>query len=133
MILDLLSELSNEQAGAVFDVGDNVSTNIIDTEVDASNIGEGSPLYLDVSIGATAVDSAGDAATMAVQLQESADNSTWTDLLTSVVFAQAAMTAGAKLLRVAIPDNAKRYLRVNYLVAVADFTAGTVNAHIGIG
>ena len=129
-ILDIKQELSDNQDGSSFTVGTNASTNVIDTELVQSNIGAGSPLRLNVTVGSEAV--AGTSSTVQAILEESADNSTYTTLMAGVAIAEASLTVGAVLFKGVVPDNNKRYLRVNYVVGTANLSAGFFNADIGI-
>ena len=132
MIIDVLSELSDNQDASSFTAaGPNASTNVIDTQKADRNLGEGTQLILYASVGDTAI--AGTSSTLAVILEDSPDNSTWTTRLQSEPIAEASLVAGAEIFRGAIPEKTQRYLRINWDVGAADLTAGKVNAHIGIG
>ena len=129
-IVDLKQELSDQQDGGSFTTGVNASTNVIDTELVDSNIGAGSPLRVNVTVGSEAV--VGTTSLVQAVLEESADNSTYTTLLAGVAIAEATLVAGAVMLRAVVPDNNKRYLRISYTVTVNDLSAGFFNADIGI-
>ena len=101
------------------------STDVIDTKQVRSNLGM-SELELVVTLAETAT--AAGAATVAVTLQDSADNSAWRDIA-SKTLAIADMKAGASHV-LGIPNQTQRYLRVNYTVATGPLTAGKFNAAI---
>ena len=101
------------------------STDVIDTKQVRSNLGM-SELELVVTLAETAI--AAGAATVAVTLQDSADNSAWRDIA-SKVLPLADMKAGASHV-LGIPSQTQRYLRVNYTVATGPLTAGKFNAAI---
>jgi len=129
-ILDLRQELSDQQDGGSFTTGVNASTNVIDTELANSNIGAGSPLRVNVTVGDEAV--AGTSSTVQAVLEHSTDNSTYVTLLAGVAIAEATLVVGAVMLRAVVPDNTFRYLRISYTVGTADLSAGHFNADIGI-
>ena len=101
------------------------STDVIDTKQLRPNLGM-SELELVVTLAETAT--AAGAATVAVTLQDSADNSAWRDIA-SKVLPLADMKAGASHV-LGIPSQTQRYLRVNYTVATGPLTAGKFNAAI---
>lgn len=87
--------------------------------------GSGEPLYLEVSI-ATTMTGAG---TLAIALQDSADNSSFADVLSLPPIAVASLTAG-KTYYIPLPAGLRRYVRANYTIASGPFTNGTLNAQI---
>lgn len=97
-----------------------------------NQVGEGEPLILNVSVNTTVT--SGGAATVEAKLQESDDNSTWSDVgITSGAIGKASLTAGAQMLKAAIPlGSRKRYLRVAYVVGTAGLTAGAFDAYLTI-
>ena len=101
------------------------STDVIDTKQIRSNLGL-SDLELVVTLAETAT--AAGAATVAVTLQDSADNAVWRDIA-SKTLAIADMKVGASHV-LGIPHQTQRYLRVNYAVATGPLTAGKFNAAI---
>ena len=98
---------------------------VIDTKQLRPNLGM-SELYLVVTLAETAT--AAGAATVAVTLQDSADNSAWRDIA-SKTLTIADMKVGASHV-LGIPHQTQRYLRVNYDVATGPLTAGKFNAAI---
>lgn len=103
-----------------------VSTKSIDTATALRNIGSGNQVEVLVSVG-TAFTAAG-AATMTVALQDSADNTTFADVLVSPAIAVASLTAGFEALRVRVPATTRRYIALNYTVATGPMTAGALTA-----
>lgn len=122
-ILD--NELTFSNAQAVTATA--VSTNVVDLGVDR-DIGIGEPVYLAVQVGAAFAG----LTSLTVELQTSADNSTWSTLYNSGAIPLADLTAGAQPVRVVVPSRTERYLRVNYTVAGTG-TAGTVTASLLLG
>jgi len=106
------------------------STNVIDTQVANSNLGEGKPLKLYCKVN-TAFTSGG-AATLVVSLQSSADDSTYVVEAQSREFALADLVAGLDLLSIDIPRKHRRYLKMVYTIGTAVMTAGAIDAWIGI-
>lgn len=134
MIMDKNLQFSSAQA---FTTGDNASDYTLDMGV-AEDLGigaeEGEPLTVLVQVD-TAFTSAG-ASTLQIKLQGSILNTgTWFDIAWSplLTLAQCAV-AGAQLFRLPLPPinpdgpGKPRYLRLQYSVATADFTAGKVTA-----
>ena len=106
------------------------STDVIDAGATKSasigrDIGSGEPLYLEVSV-ATTMTGAG---TMTIALQDSADNSSFADVLALPAIAVAALTAG-KTYYLPLPAGMRRYIRANYTITSGPFTGGTLNAQI---
>lgn len=106
------------------------STDVIDAGATKSasigrDIGSGEPLYLEVSV-ATTMTGAG---TLTIALQDSADNSTFADVLALPAIAVAALTAG-KAYYLPLPAGMRRYIRANYTITSGPFTGGTINAQI---
>lgn len=127
-IIDKFLELSLAQAITTTAA----STNVIDAGATRSaslgrDIGSGEPLYLEVNITTTMT--AAGAATLAIALQDSADNATFADVLTLPPIAVAALTAG-KTYYIPLPAGMRRYIRANYTVATGPMTAGALQASI---
>lgn len=139
-MLDQRLIFSDGQSAAWDNDSDNASTNVIDLEggslfqsVD-NQVGEGEPIYLVVRVK-TAITGAGGSSTVNVALQESDDDSTYYDTEIKVLaLEEADMTAGATLIRAAVPLGARmRYLRVLYTVNDTEATtAGAVDAYLQI-
>ena len=140
MILDNLGLFSDSQSLGTT-AGTTNSTSSIDlesasvkTSSDAlygvtSNVGVGHEVGLLAQIDA---DTAG-AGTVTFRLQESADDSTFTDVLTSVAFTVAQLVAGARVLPHVLPHGiTKRYIRINWTRS-GTLSAGTITAGITNG
>lgn len=108
--------------------GTTVSTNVVDTTTALRSIGSGEPVWLVVQCVTTAT-SVGANTTQAV-LQDSADNSSFSTVLSSAAHAVASIVAGFNLMRVMLPTDLRRYIRVAYVIAVADLTAGNFDAFL---
>jgi len=125
MYIDKLAQFSDAQAPTT---GTTASTNVVDTGVAGRGIGSGEPVWLVVQVVTTCT-SGGSNTTQAV-LQDSADNSSFSTVLSGVATAVASLVAGYNLLRVALPLGLRRYLRVAYVIATADLTAGAFDAYL---
>jgi len=127
MICDTQEQFSVAQS-LIVGTGDTVSTNVYDTGA-AADVGAGEPLYIHAKIG-TAVASGG-AGTMQIVLQDSADNSSFADVMAlTPAMALAAMTANKEVARSRLPVGLRRYLRLVYRVGTAALTAGTVTSQM---
>lgn len=123
MYLDKNLAFSEEQAVT----STAASTNVVDLGV-ARQIGiDGS---LDIAITVTEAAAATGAATVVVTLQESSDNSTFTDVVSSAAIGKATLVAGYQFFMKVPADLSKRYLRMNYTVATGPLTAGKFSAHM---
>jgi hypothetical protein len=103
-----------------------VSDAVIDHGVD--KIGDVNPVFLEVDVNAAFVTANG--GTLQAVLQDSADGTTFRDVISSRVFAAADLSAGARLFRGSVPYGIRRYTRMNYIVGTGAFTAGTVSAFL---
>ncbi len=104
----------------------------LDMRTATRNAGAGEPVHLVCVVSATAA-SAG-ATTLDVALQDSADNSSFADTaVKQSAIPKASLVAGFEILRVSLPRGLRRYLRVNYTVNTANFTAGTFSAYLTVG
>lgn len=110
-----------------------VSANVIDLGVNEDiGIGDTPSLQLLVQIITGLVTA--NAGTLNVQYQASTDNVTFTTIAETGPLAAAALGAGQKIMKMALPNNGlTRYLRLNYLVGTGAFTAGTITAGIILG
>lgn len=111
------------------------STNVVDqgTGYDAfgnaliADAGSGGRIWLNVVVTET-VTSEG-AATVTFKLQESADNSSFSDtILVTGTVAKATLTAGHTVIKAPLPSGLKRYLRMEYTIGTAALTAGKFTA-----
>lgn len=125
MIIDKALQFSNKQAVTVTAV----STDVIDFGQPNPNTGL-SDLYCTIGVG-TAATAAG-AATVTITLQDSADNSTFTDVVSTQAIGKAALTVGAQFV-LPMPVTHRRFVRLNYTVATGPLTAGTFSAQVVAG
>lgn len=132
MILDAFNLFSTAQALTATAV----STNVIDLKNarDIGNTGFGPTPDIVVQV-ISAMLSAG-STTLTITVQGSTDNSSWDDMVSSRAIPKASLTAGA-MFAVKMPplepgQSLPRYLRLNYTVAVSDFTGGTLTAWLGL-
>ena len=127
-MLDNYGKLASAQA--VTATGDTASTNIYDNgSANASdNSMTGENLWVNAVVDTTAT--SGGAATMQAVLQDSADGSTFADVLAGPVVALASITAGAVLLQVQPPVGMRRYFRIAWRVGTAVLTAGKFTAYV---
>lgn len=110
--------------------GTALSTNVLDTGVADSNLGDHQQKHVRVQVGDTAFLTL---TSLTAALQDSADGITYTDLASGAAVAVADLVPGAKLLDIALPMEHKRYLAVNYTVGGSSATAGNIYAWIGDG
>ena len=126
MILDTQETFSDAQSVASA-AGDVASTNVYDTGA-AADVGIGTDIYLYAKMNAALV---GAGASIAVVLQDSADNSTFADVqVVSKVTGVAAAVANAELVRARLPIGLRRYLRLAYRISGATTTGGTVSSYL---
>ncbi len=107
--------------------GDIDSTNIIDFAAVKPDPGMGRSVFLNIVV-TTAV--AG--GTINFVLKDSADNSTYAAVYETGAIAAASLTAGKKVIRVALPEGLRRYLKMVYTVGTAATTAGAGSAWLDI-
>jgi hypothetical protein len=129
MYLDRQNLFSSAQA---ITTGSTASTDIIDLG-SSRDIGAGEPLEVIVAIDTTFT--SGGAGTLDVKLQTDTSSGfgSAVTLASTGATALASLTAGAAIARWKVPRGVLRYLRLQYVVATADMTAGTITAGIGIG
>ena len=108
-----------------------VSTKSIDTATALRDIGAGEPVELVVVI-TTTVAASGGASTTTFALQDSADNTTFTDVVVGPAIAKGSLVAGYEALRIRLPAGLRRYIAMNYTVATNDWTAGAVTAYLNL-
>lgn len=127
MIIDRFNEFSDSQAPDT--VATHASTNVVDL-LAAGGI-EGKPYYLVIQVP-TAVTSDGSATvTFALQTDSAVGFGSAVTLWTSAAIAKTALTAGTKVIRLALNGLAlNRYLRVTYAVGTAALTAGAFDAFL---
>ncbi len=125
MIYDIFGYFSAAQAPTT---GTTASTNVIDTGVAGRSIGSGEPVELVVQVATTCT--SGGANTTQFVLQDSADNSSFANVVLSDPIAVATLVAGYEPLRIKLPAGLRRYVRVAYVIATANLTAGAFNAFL---
>jgi hypothetical protein len=123
MITDAQTKFSDAQAVTT---GTQVSTNAYDMGV-AGDIGRGRQLRVFANVG-TAFTGGTSLGTNVIESANS-DLSSATVIATGAVIVEASLTAGARLLDIALPQTTKRYLGLQF-ITVGTHTAGTVNGGI---
>ena len=124
MIIDKFLQVSDAQAVTA----SAASTDVIDTGAANRAIGDVTSLAAVITVDQAAT--ADGAATVTFSLQDSADNSTFTDVVASAAIGKAALTAGAQAAVPTLPSNLRRYIRVYYTVGTGPLTAGKFSAQI---
>ena len=110
--------------------GANDSTNHVDLGAGPGDARE--QLTLVVSISAD-IAASGGAAGIAFALQEASDDSTFAATVPPIgraEIAKASLTAGTEVLRIKLPYNLKRYLKLVYTVGTNNITSGTIDAFL---
>jgi hypothetical protein len=109
---------------------DTASTNVYDNGSavlgDAGQTGE--HLWVQALVSTTPTSSG--SATIQAVLQDSADNSSFADVVAGPVIAYASAPAGTQLLAVQPPPGMRRYWRIAWRIGVADLTAGKFDAFV---
>lgn len=126
MIIDKLLQVSNEQV---------VTATAASTDViDFGQVNPNSGLNQNTSIAITVdeVAAAAGAATVTFAVQDSADNSSFADVASTVAIGKATLVAGYQIL-IPMPYKHRRYVRVNYTVATGPLTAGKFSAQVVTG
>lgn len=127
-IIDKFLQISNAQAVTVTAV----STDVIDAGATKAagigrDLGGGTQLFLEICVSTTFT--AGGAATLAIALQDSADNSSFADVLSLPAIAVASLVAGLRLY-IPLPAKMRRYIRANYTVATGPMLTGVLSAQV---
>lgn len=127
-MLDSQTKLATAQA--VTSVGDTASTNILDQgSANSAEMGlTGENLWINAFVSTTAT--SGGSATLQAVLQDSADGSSFADVVAGPAVAVASLTAGAQLLQIQPPTGLRRYVRIAWRVGTAALTAGAFTAYI---
>ena len=118
---------SDKQSLVKGSTGDIDSTNVIDFAAVKPDPGMGRSVFLNIVV-TTAV--AG--GTINFVLKDSADNSTYAAVYETGAIAAASLTAGKKVIRMALPEGVRRYLKMVYTVGTAATTAGAGSAWLDI-
>lgn len=127
-IIDRYLQISNAQVITATAV----STDVIDAGATKNpaigrDLGGGTQLFLEITIGATFT--AGGAGTLAIALQDSADNATFNDVLSLPVLALSNLVVGTRFY-IPLPAKLRRYLRANYTVGTGPMLTGNVSAQV---
>lgn len=104
--------------------GTAVSTNVLDFGDETGNVGDGQS----IRVYAQVTEDFATCTSIKVELQDSADDSTFNTVLEGPVVAVADAVAGKALIDVTVPKGMRRYHRLNYVIAGSNATAGTVTA-----
>jgi hypothetical protein len=118
MILDADLVFSNKQAVTATAT----STNEIDLGAAGDAIGQELTIHVVVDTAFAALTS------LTVSLETSANNSTWTTVLSGPAVPRASLTKGASIFCVRVPQGLSRYVRMKYTVGGSNATAGKVTA-----
>jgi len=141
-IFDAMLELSEEQdLGATTSTGSIAATNVLDMVVSDVDLGAGNPVWLNVKVGTEAIINSDSDATLTVALcNESATDATIDGssnvLWQTAAIAQTALTAGAEVIKIPLPNqvDSERYVGVLYTIGGSSaLTAGTINAWLDNG
>lgn len=126
MFIDKLLQVSSEQAVTA----SAASTDVIDFGQANPDVGmdDRSQMVITVDEAATAAG----AATVAISVQDSADNLTFADVAVTVAIPKATLVAGYQHV-IPMPTKLRRYCRVYYTVATGPLTAGKFSAQIVTG
>jgi len=127
-MLDQSTKLATAQA--VTSTGDTASTNIYDAgSANSSDISmTGENLWINAVVDTTAT--SGGSATLQAVLQDSADGSTFADVVAGAAVPVASLTAGTVLLQIQPPVGLRRYTRIAWRVGTAALTAGKFTAYV---
>lgn len=126
MFIDKLLQVSNEQAVT----SSAASTDVIDFGQANPNSGLNDNITLAITTDEAAT--ASGSATVTFSIQDSADNSTFTDVYATAAIAKATLVAGYQVL-IPVPYKLRRYMRVYYTVATGPLTAGKFSAQLVTG
>lgn len=132
-LYDALFEFSDDQAVTVTAV----ATNSIDFQSSDLEMGAGEPVYLNVRVGTTDFTTGGDndgTLTVALVYDDTAVDTSSTVIYQTVALAEAALTAGTWIMRMALPVDVDKERYVGLLYTTAnDITGGSINAWIDHG
>ena len=126
MIIDKFNQVSDAQAVTA----SAASTDVIDFGQANPNSGLNANTTLAITVDEAAT--AAGAATVTFSMQDSADNSTFTDVAVTGAVPKASLAAGAQVL-IPMPSKHRRYVRTYYTVATGPLTAGKFSAQIVTG
>lgn len=126
MIIDKFLQVSDDQAVTTTAA----STDVIDFGQANPNTGMDDRSKMVITVGETTA--ASGAATVTFAVQDSADNSSWADVVATAAIGKAALAAGQQVV-LPMPTKLRRYCRVNYTVGTGPLTAGKFSAQIVAG
>lgn len=126
MYIDKQLQVSNEQAVTA----SAASTDVIDFGQGNPNIGLDDRSNMVITVDETAA--ASGAATVTFSVQDSADNSTFADVIASGAIGKASLAVGQQVV-IPMPTKLRRYCRAYYTVATGPLTAGKFSAQIVTG
>lgn len=126
MYIDKALQVSNEQAVTATAA----STDVIDFGQTNSDAGMTDQLSMVITVDEAAT--AAGAATVTVAVQDSADNSSFSDVAVTAAIGKATLVAGYQHV-IPMPTKLRRYCRVNYTVATGPLTAGKFSAQVVTG
>lgn len=127
MIIDKFLQVSNAQAVTA----SAASTDVIDAGATKNasigrDIGAGD-MYMVFTCSEAAT--AAGAATVTFAVQDSADNSSFADVIVSAAIGKATLVVGSQVV-LPLPPGMRRYIRANYTVATGPLTAGKFSAQL---
>lgn len=125
MMYDKLNTFGTDQAVTTTAA----STDIVDLGA-ARDMGNGEPLELVILVTQTVTAAGAATVTFTLETDDNAGFSSPVVLASSGTIGKAALAAGTEVLRVKLPLDAERYLRINYIVATGPLTAGTFTAFL---
>lgn len=126
MFIDKALQVSNEQAVTT----SAASTDVIDLGQANPNLGLNDHTSLAITVDNTVT--ADGAATVTFSLQDSADNSSFADVVATGAVSKSNLAAGAQIV-LPMPTKLRRYVRVYYTVATGPLTAGKFSAQVVTG
>lgn len=126
MIIDRFLKVSRDQAVTATAA----STDHIDFGQATPNTGLHDRLHMVFTVSEAAA--AAGAATVTFAIQDSADGTTWADVVSTGAVGKAALPAGAQVV-LPMPVQHKRYVRANYTVGTGPLTAGKFSAQVVAG
>ena len=126
MMIDKLLRVSDKQAVTATAA----STDVIDFGQTNPNTGMDSRSNMVVTVSEAAA--AAGAATVTFVVQDSANNSTFADVVAFGPVSKDSLKAGAQVV-IPMPTRLRRYCRLNYVVGSGPLTAGRFSAHVGVG
>lgn len=126
MLIDKFLQVSSNQAVTATAA----STDVIDFGQANPNTGMDDHSKMVITVGEAAA--AAGAATVTFVVQDSADNASFADVISSAAIGKADLTAGKQVV-IPMPTKLRRYCRVNYVVATGPLTAGKFSAQVVTG